>query len=85
MTSDSPSSEVLRVRAIVESDPGAVIRVLHHFQARNITPRRISAQCVGPDYVQVEVDVAGLSRAALERIAAKIRSAATAICATVCD
>ena len=74
----------MRIRAVVEADPGAVIRLLQHFQARNVVPQRVSARSLG-EYIEVEIDIAGLGREVLERIVAKIASAPITIAAVVCE
>lgn len=81
----SENGSVLQIKVIVELDPGAVIRVLQHFQERNVVPRRVSAQSLGTEYIQVEFEVAGLAVEAVHQIVSKIRSAPTAIAAVLCD
>jgi prephenate dehydratase len=37
----------LRLKAIVEADPGALIRLLQLFQIRNVTPVRVHSRRLG--------------------------------------
>jgi len=76
-----------RLKALVESDPGALIRVLQFFQARNITPLSVNAQRVGAAFVEIEIDVAEgeLCDDGLRLTVARVNELPIAICAVVCD
>ena len=78
---------VRRLRAILEFDPGGLVRVLHFFQARNVTPVRVNAQRLGPALLDVVIDVAAddLPNEALQVITAKISEMSVSVCAVVCD
>jgi prephenate dehydratase len=62
----------LRLRVAAEDDPGALARLLGHFQNLNITPRRIEAEFATTGLMHVQIDVCGMSEARLTLIAAKI-------------
>ena len=81
----SKNSATHAIRAILELDPSAVMRVLHHFQVRNVVPHRISAQRVGADYIQIDVEVQGLTHETARGIVAKIRATPTTLVAVLCD
>ena len=80
-------TSVRRLKAILESDPGGLVRVLHFFQARNITPIRVTAERLGPALVNVVIDVAvdELPNDALQVIAAKIGEMSVSVCTVLCD
>jgi hypothetical protein len=50
---------VLRLKAIVEADPGALIRLLQLFQTRNIVPSAVRARRLGLEYIEAEIEFAG--------------------------
>ena len=64
---------VLRLKAIVEADPGALIRLLQLFQIRNIVPRAVRARRLGVEYIEAEIEFDGIELTAetLRLIAAK--------------
>ena len=64
---------VLRLKAIVEADPGALIRLLQLFQIRNIVPSAVRARRLGLEYIEAEIEFAGadLPAETLRLIAAK--------------
>ena len=68
------NANVRRLKAVIEFDPGSLVRVLHFFQARNITPARVTAEQLGPELLSVEVDVA-----------AKVAELSVSVCAVVCE
>ena len=76
-----------RLKAVVESDPGSLVRVLHFFQTRNVTPVRVTARQLGPEWLDIEIDVASadLSVDALQILTAKIRELTVSACAVLCD
>lgn len=80
-------TSVRRLKAILESDPGGLVRVLHFFQARNVTPVRVTAERLGPDLLDVVIDVAAdeLPNDALQVIVAKIGAMSVSVCAVLCD
>lgn len=63
-----------RLEVETDLDPGNLIRVLHFFQARNVTPVRVQAQRVGEDgyAITVDVPVSDLPLEVMKLIAAKI-------------
>ena len=77
----------LRLKAIVESDPGALVRVLQFFQTRNLVPRHVSATRLGAQFLEteIEIDAAELESAAFRRIAAKIAELPVVIAVVACD
>ena len=80
-------ANVRRLKAVIEFDPGSLVRVLHFFQARNITPVRVAALRLGPELLDVEIDVASddLSVDAMQVLTAKIRELTVSVCAVLCD
>jgi hypothetical protein len=76
-----------KLKALVESDPGALIRILQFFQARNVIPLSVSAQRVGAEFVEIEIDVAhvDLCDEGLRLTVARVNELPIAICAVVCD
>ena len=55
----SPDAAALRLKAIVEADPGALIRLLQLFQIRNIVPSAVRARRFGLEYIEAEIEFAG--------------------------
>jgi hypothetical protein len=51
-----PQAAALRLKAIVEADPGALIRLLQLFQIRNIVPRAVRARRLGLEYIEAEIE-----------------------------
>ena len=49
-----PDAAALRLKAIVEADPGALIRLLQLFQIRNIVPSAVRARRLGLEYIEAE-------------------------------
>jgi len=80
-------TSVRRLKAILESDPGGLVRVLHFFQARNVTPVRVTAERLGPALLNVVIDVAAdeVANDALQVIAAKIGELSVSVCTVLCD
>ena len=68
-----PDAAALRLKAIVEADPGALIRLLQLFQIRNIVPRAVRARRLGLEYIEAEIefDPMELSAETLRLISAK--------------
>lgn len=52
-----PEAAALRLKAIVEADPGALIRLLQLFQTRNIVPRAVRARRLGAEYIEAEIEL----------------------------
>jgi hypothetical protein len=70
---ETPESfKLLRLRVATEADPGALARVLAHFQNSNVIPHRISAELATTGLMHVQIDVSGLPEGRLTPIAAKI-------------
>jgi hypothetical protein len=61
-----------RLRVTTDADPGALARLLAHFQNLNVVPHRVVAEFATTGLVHVEVDVSGLPESQLSIIAAKI-------------
>lgn len=70
----SEASSARRLDVETDLDPANLIRVLHFFQARNLTPLRVYARRVAVDGYAISVDVAvsDLSLDVMRLIAAKI-------------
>jgi hypothetical protein len=83
----SGNSAATRLKVLVESDPGGLVRVLQFFQARNVIPLNVSAQRLGSQYLQIEIHVAAaeLPVDVLRLIVAKVNELPIALCAVVCD
>jgi prephenate dehydratase len=77
----------LRLKAIVESDPGALVRVLQFFQTRNLVPRHVSARRLGGQFLEteIEIDATELESAAFRGIAAKIAELPVVVAVVACD
>ncbi len=75
------------LKAIVEADPGALIRLLHLFQARNIVPRAVRARRLGLEYIEAEIefDSVELSAETLRLIAAKAQELPITLAAVALD
>lgn len=67
-----------------ESDPSAVVRVLHIFQARNLIPQYIRAERLGTDCLQIEIEISGLEEEVLRLVVAKMLTLPTVITAVLC-
>ena len=67
--------EVRRLKAIVDSDPAGLVRILHFFQARNITPVRVMAERLDPELIEVQIDVLAvdISTDTMHLVIAKVR------------
>jgi hypothetical protein len=81
------NANVRRLKAVIESDPASLVRVLHFFQARNVTPARVAAERLGAEFLAVEVDVAetDLTAEAMRVVTAKVAELSVSVCAVVCD
>jgi hypothetical protein len=83
----SGNSAATRLKVLVESDPGGLVRVLQFFQARNVIPLSVSAERLGREYLQIEIHVASaeLPIDALRLIVAKVNELPISLCAVLCD
>jgi prephenate dehydratase len=77
----------LRLKAIIEADPGALIRILQLFQIRNVTPRQVRARRIGLEYIEaeIELDAAELTAETLRLIAARAQELPITLAAVVLD
>jgi len=77
----------LRLKAIVEADPGALVRLLQLFQIRNLMPRRVHAQRLGDQFIEaeIEVDVAEIAPETLRLIAAKMQELPITMAVVACE
>ena len=75
------------LKAIVEADPGALIRLLQLFQVRNIVPRAVRARRLGVEYIEAEIefDSTELSAETLRLIAAKAQELPITLAAVALD
>jgi hypothetical protein len=80
-----PAVDSRRLEVETDLDPGNLIRILHFFQTRNVTPVRVYAQCVAEDtcVITVDVEISDLSLDVMKGIAAKIAEMPFAIRSTV--
>jgi hypothetical protein len=72
---------LLRLRVVADADPGALARVLEHFQNLNTLPRRVVAEFGIHDTLHIQVDICGLTEERLTLIAAKIGQATSIVSA----
>ena len=77
----------LRLKAIVEADPGALIRLLQLFQIRNVTPVRVQSRRLGCEYVEAEIELnpAEMTMESLRLIAAKAQELPITMVAVVLE
>jgi hypothetical protein len=82
-----PDAAALRLKAIVEADPGALIRLLQLFQVRNITPHEVRARRIGSEFVEAEIEIGAseLTMDTLRLIAAKAQELPVTVAAVVLD
>ena len=75
------------LKAIIEADPGALIRLLQLFQVRNITPRAVRARRLGLEYIEAEIefDDVELTAETLRLIAAKAQELSITLAAVALD
>lgn len=78
---------VLRLKAVTEADPGALVRVLQFFQARNVVPRRVIARRLGVEFLEIEIELeaAQLPLDAFCIIVSKISELPIVMAAVACD
>ena len=77
----------LRLKAIVEADPGALIRLLQLFQIRNVTPVRVQSRRLGCEYVEAEIELnpAEMTMETLRLVAAKAQELPITMVAVVLE
>ena len=82
-----PEAAALRLKAIVEADPGALIRLLQLFQIRNVVPLRVRARRLGSEFVEaeIELDPAEVKIETLRLIAAKAQELPITLAAVVLE
>ena len=75
------------LKAIIEADPGALIRLLQLFQTRNIVPRAVRARRLGLEYIEAEIefDDVELTAETLRLIAAKAQELTITVAAVALD
>jgi hypothetical protein len=75
------------LKAIIEADPGALIRLLQLFQIRNVTPSAVRARQLGLEYIEVEIELHGVELTAetLRLIAAKAQELPITLAAVALD
>ncbi|HEY7642284.1 MAG TPA: hypothetical protein VH814_21300 [Steroidobacteraceae bacterium] len=82
-----PDAAALRLKAIVEADPGALVRLLHLFQLRNVTPLQVRARRLGPEFIEAEIELAGqeMTIETLRLVAAKAQELPVTLAAVVLE
>jgi hypothetical protein len=82
-----PDAATLRLKAIVEADPGALIRLLQLFQIRNVSPLHVRARRLGCEFIEaeIELDAAEMTIEILRLIAAKAQELPITLAAVVLD
>ena len=82
-----PNAAVLRLKAIVEADPGALIRLLQLFQVRNIAPLHVRARRLGCEFIEaeIELDATEMTIDMLRLIVAKAQELPITLAAVVAD
>ena len=81
------NAAVLRLKAVVEADPGALVRVLQLFQARNLIPRSVASERLGDEYlqIQIELDPAALPVEGFQLVVSKMNELPVVLAAVACD
>lgn len=81
------NAAALRLKAVVEADPGALVRVLQFFQARNLIPRSVASERLGDEYlqIQIELDPAELAADGFRLVVSKINELPIVLAAVACD
>ncbi|MGH8178014.1 MAG: hypothetical protein ACREV5_17305 [Steroidobacter sp.] len=77
----------LRLKAIAEADPGALVRILQLLQGRNLVPRAVNAECIGAQYldIRIELDGSALAADAAKALIAKIEQLPAVLAIVDCD
>lgn len=83
----SNTAAVARLKAVVEADPGALVRVLQFFQARNVIPTRVDSRRMGAEFLEIEVelDPSELTHDALRIVVSKINELPIVMAVVACD
>ena len=81
------NAAALRLKAVVEADPGSLVRVLQFFQARNLIPRTVASERLGDEYlqIQIELDPAELAADGFRIVVSKINELPIVLAAVACD
>ena len=81
------NAAALRLKAVVEADPGALVRVLQFFRARNVIPRTVASERLGNEYLQIliELDPAELAPDGFRVVVSKINELPIVLAAVACD
>ena len=82
-----PDAAALRLKAILEADPGALIRLLQLFQTRNVTPRHVQARRLGLEFIEaeIELDATEITAEVMRLIAAKAQELPITLAAVTLD
>ena len=82
-----PHAAALRLKAILEADPGALVRLLQLFQTRNIVPLHVRARRLGYEFIEAEfeLDSAEIPLATLRLVAAKAQELPITLAAVVLE
>ncbi|HKR34469.1 MAG TPA: hypothetical protein VJT10_06495 [Steroidobacteraceae bacterium] len=82
-----PDAAALRLKAIVEADPGALIRLLQLFQIRNVTPLHVRARRLGCEFIEAEIEFndAEMTIDILRLVAAKAQELPITLAAVVLE
>ena len=77
----------MHLKAIVEADPGALIRLLQLFQVRNLVPSAVRARRLGLEYIEAEIEFDGVELTAetLRLIVAKAQELPITLAAVALD
>jgi hypothetical protein len=81
------NAAALRLKAVVEADPSALVRVLQFFQARNVIPRSVASERLGDQYlqIQIELDPAELAADGFRVVLSKINELPIVLAAVECE
>jgi len=81
------NAAALRLKAVVEADPGALVRVLQFFQARNLIPRSVASERLGDEYLQIhiELDPTEIADDGFRIVVSKINELPVVLAAVACD
>lgn len=81
------NAAALRLKAVVEADPGSLVRVLQFFQARNLIPRTVASERLGDEYlqIQIEIDPAELAAEGFRIVVSKINEMPMVLAAVACE
>jgi hypothetical protein len=81
------NAAVLRLRVVAEADPGALVRTLQFFEARNLVPLRACARRLGMEFleIEIEIDQADCTQDAFRLVHAKVSELPLVVAAVVCE